>query len=306
MASQDGLVLVYGATGQQGGPVARRLLAAGRRTRVLTRDPDRAESLREAGAEIAVGDLGNPASLEAASEGVGRIFFHVPTVYDIDVGTAYGRNAIDAAVSAGIGLFVFDTSFPVASEPTDVAANEIRRELQAYLQRSGIPHIVIRPTFYIENYYLPVTAPEDIVRQGILRYPPLPRDMRVSWISLEDVGALAVEALSRPELAGSVFDVGGPEALTGDEVAERFAAILDRPVTYDPFSFDEYEQMLSTFLGKALGKGVTSQVRYYAKHPHLLAVSDMQTVLRELPVRLTTFERCIGRMPLFTPRQAGT
>ena len=306
MASQDGLVLVYGATGQQGGPVARRLLEEGRRIRILTRNPDHAESLREAGAEIAVGDLEHPESLQAASEGADKVFFHVPLGFEIDVGTTYGRNAIDAARSAGIGLFVLDTSFPVPSEPTDVVANEIRRVVQEYLQSSGIPYIVIRPTFYIENYAGPFTAPEDIVQQGILRYPPLPRDMRVSWVSLEDVGALAVEALKRPELAGSVFDVGGPEALTGDDIAERFGAILERPITYTPFSLEQYEQMVNGFLGEPIGTHVVRQLRYYEQHRHLLNVSDdMQRVLGELPVHLTTFERCISKMPLFTSEQAG-
>ena len=305
MAGENELILVYGATGAQGGPVARRLLEAGRRIRVLTRNPDHAEPLREAGAEIAVGELGDPASLEAASNGADKVFFHVPLGFDIDVGIAYGRNAIDAAISAGIGLFVYDTSFPVPSEPTDVIANEIRREVQEYLQSNGISHIIIRPTFYIENYSGPFTAPEDIVQQGILRYPPLPRDMRVSWISVEDVGAFAVEALSRPDLAGSVFDVGGPEALTGDDIAERFAAILDRPINYTPFSLEQYEQMVNSFLGEPIGTHVVRQLRYYEEQRHLLNVSDgMQTVLRELPVHLTTFERCISKMPLFTSEQA--
>ena len=305
MASENELILVYGATGQQGGPVARRLLEEGRRIRVLTRNADHAESLSEAGAEIAVGDLEDPASLEAAGKGANKVFFHVPLGFEIDVGVAYGRNAIDAAASAGIELFVFDTSFPVPSEPTDVVANEIRRLVQEYLQSSGIPHIIIRPTFYIENYSGPFTAPEDIVQQGILRYPPLPRDMRVSWISLEDVGALAVEALKRPELAGSVFNVGGPEALTGDEIAERFAAILDRPINYTPFSLEQYEQMVNGFLGEPIGTHVVRQLSYYEQHRHLLNVSDdMQRVLGELPVHLTPFERCISKMPLFTAGQS--
>ena len=263
--------------------------------------------MREVGAEIALGDLGDLASLEAASNSVDKVFFHVPLGFDLDVGVAYGRNAIDAALSAGIELFVYDTSFPVPSEPTDIVVTEIRREVQTYLQSSGIAHIIIRPTFYTENYSGPFTAPGDIIQQGILRYPPLPyRDTRISWVSMEDVGALAVEALSRPELAGSVFDVGGPEALTGYEIAERFAALLERPVDYTPFSLDHYEQMVNTFLGEPIGTHLAKQLRYYAEHPHLLNVSkDMQTVLRELPVHLTTFERCISKMPLFTSEQAG-
>ena len=174
MESQDGLVLVYGATGQQGGPVARQLLAAGRRTRVLTRHPEKAEPLGEAGAEVALGDLGEPASLEAASDGVEAVFFHSPLEFNTDVGIRYGRNAIDAAVSAGVALFVFDTSFPVPSSLTGVAANDIRYELEAYLKRSGIPSIVIRPPFYTENFSYPFAAPADTVHRGMLRYPPCP------------------------------------------------------------------------------------------------------------------------------------
>ena len=297
MAGQDGVVLVYGGTGQQGGPVARQLLDAGRRTRVLTRNPVRAESLREAGAEIAVGDLGDPASLLAASEGVEAVFFHSPLEFNTDVGITYGRNAIDAAGSAEISLFVFDTSFPVPSSPTGVAANDIRYELEAYLKNSGIPNIIIRPPFYTENFSYPFAAPADVVHQGVLRYPPLPSEVRVSWITMEDVGSLAVEALSRPELAGSVFDVGGPEALTGDDVAERFAAILDRRVKYNPFTFDQYEQILNAAMGEPIGTEVTNQLRYYAENPDLLSVSDMGPVLEKLPAHLTTLSQWAATVP---------
>jgi NAD(P)H dehydrogenase (quinone) len=297
MASQDGVVLVYGGTGQQGGPVAQQLLQAGRHTRVLTRNAARARLLRVAGAEIAVGDLGEPASLEAASEGVEAVFFHSPLEFDTDVGITYGRNAIDAAGSAGISLFVFDTSFPVPSSLTGVAAHDIRYELEAYLKRSGIPNIIIRPPFYTENFSYPFAAPVDVVHQGVLRYPPLPSEVRVSWITMEDVGSLAVEALSRPELAGSVFDVGGPEALTGDDVAERLAAILDRPVTYNPFTFDQYEQILNAAMGEPIGTEVTNQIRYYSENPDLLSVSDMGPVLEKLPVRLTTLDQWAGTVP---------
>lgn len=297
MASQDGMVLVYGGTGQQGGPVAQQLLQAGRRTRVLTRNAARARLLREAGAEIAVGDLGDPASLEAASEGVEAVFFHSPLEFNTDVGVTYGRNAIDAAGSAGINFFVFDTSFPVPSSLTGVAANDIRYELQAYLNRSAIPNIIIRPPFYTENFSYPFAAPVDVVHHGVLRYPPLPSEVRVSWITMEDMGSLAVEALSRPELAGSVFDVGGPEALTGEDVAERLAAILERPVTYNPFSFDQYEQILNAAMGEPIGTEVTNQIRYYSENPDLLSVSDMGPVLEKLPVRLTPLDQWASTVP---------
>ena len=114
---------------------------------------------------------------------------------------------------------------------------------------------------------------------------------------MEEVGSLAVEALGRPELAGSVFDVGGPEALTGDDVAERLAAVLGRPVTYEPFSFDEYERTLNAVMGEPVGTEVTNQLRYYSENPGLLSVPDMRPVLEKLPVRLGTFEQWASNVP---------
>src|SRR5215207_8478069 len=73
---QGTVVLVTGATGMQGGAVARRLLAAGRRVRALARSPkgSAAQALARAGAEVVKGDLDDPPSLARALEGAGGVF----------------------------------------------------------------------------------------------------------------------------------------------------------------------------------------------------------------------------------------
>ena len=65
MSTQGKKYFVTGATGQQGGAVARRLLDKGQQIRVLTRNPDKAAALKERGAEVAVGDLADSISLDA-------------------------------------------------------------------------------------------------------------------------------------------------------------------------------------------------------------------------------------------------
>jgi uncharacterized protein YbjT (DUF2867 family) len=76
MNDEDGLLLVTGATGRQGGAVARHLLAQGRKLRALVRDPNSgaAKMLAGQGLEVARGDLENPASLESATRGVQGVY----------------------------------------------------------------------------------------------------------------------------------------------------------------------------------------------------------------------------------------
>jgi nucleoside-diphosphate-sugar epimerase len=85
-------ILVYGAAGTRGGPVARQLLAAGHPVRVLSRNPAQAAAWRQRGAEAVVGDLADRPSLDAANVGTDAVFFHLPVIYDVDRAMAYVRS----------------------------------------------------------------------------------------------------------------------------------------------------------------------------------------------------------------------
>jgi uncharacterized protein YbjT (DUF2867 family) len=255
----DRKVLVYGATGAQGSPVVEQLLDAGWSVRALTRDADRALHWAERGAEIAVADLGEPETLAAAHEGVDSVVLQLPLQYDFALHEAYGRNAIDAARAAGVQLLVFNTSAHVIPG-VDVHIYDVRQEVVDYLQASGVPNIVLRPTFYMEILLGPWIQP-GIVNDGVVAFP-LPADFPMSWVSAGEMGAFAVAALDRRDLAGKTFDIGGPEALTGDEIARHFSELLQRDVAYLSIPPDDYEQALSPIFGPTVAFEVASQVRY--------------------------------------------
>lgn len=258
MSMESGTVLVYGATGTQGSPVAEQLLTAGRRVRVLTRDRNRAAVLADRGAEVAVGDLGDPESLEAVHRGVDRVVLHLPLQYDFGLHETYGRNAIDAARAADVAMLVFNTSAHVLPD-TEVTVYRVRQLVVDYLRASGVPSVVLQPTFYMDNLLGPWIKP-GIVNEGMLAFP-LPADFPMSWISSQEAGAYAVAALERADLAGSTFDIGGPEGLTGDAMAACFTAALGRPVTYVGIAPDVYEQALVPLFGPAVAFEVAQQVR---------------------------------------------
>jgi len=232
-------ILVYGATGTQGTPVVEQLLAHGRHTRVVTRDKTRAAHWAARGADVAVADLGDAGSLAVANHGVDGVVLQLPLQYDFELHETFGRNAVDAAKAAGVKLMVFNTSAHVIPGE-NVRAYEARQEVVGYLHASGIPSIVLRPTFYYEILLGPWIRPA-IVDSGLVAFP-LPAQFPMSWVSAAEMAAYAVAALDRPDLTGGEFNVGGPEALTGEEIAARFADVTGRVVTYAPIDPVDYER----------------------------------------------------------------
>ncbi|SNS01416.1 SDR family oxidoreductase [Blastococcus mobilis] len=251
-------MLVYGSTGTQGTPVVQKLLDTGTRVRAVTRDAARAEHWKVRGAEIAVADLQHPDTLAAANKGISQVVLQLPLQYDFALHETYGRNAVDAARAAGVELTVFNTSAHVLQD-TDVHAYQARQEVIDYLQSSAVPNIVLRPTFYMEILLGPWIRP-GIVEHGVVAFP-LPAEFPMSWVSAGEMAAYGVSALGRPELAGSTFDIGGPEALSGNDIARCFSEVLGKEVSYAAIAPDDYERALAPVFGPTVAFEVASQVR---------------------------------------------
>lgn len=287
-------VLVYGATGAQGNAVTRHLLQRGRAVLALARNEQEAAQLRQQGAEVVIGDFENNESLKRASEGAQRAFLVIPQGLDTKTVRLYGRRAVEAAKETGVELLVFNTSTRIPQEVTDVDAFEEKRELEGYLRESGVPFVSLRPTFYMGNFSGPWTKP-GIVNDGVVAYP-IPKDLKASWISWEDMAELVVEALERPDLAGQAFEVGGPEALDGDDIETRFSQVLNRRIKYVMVPHDAFEEQLSAALGAQTGRAVTNMYRWMVgREDTLLFTTDTEHLERTFGVDLTPFATWIRR-----------
>lgn len=291
MEQEDGKkkVLVYGVNGVQGGAVARRLLGAGHAVRGLVRDERGADALRGERVEPAFGDLSDPKSLREATEGCDAVFLVLPLEYDREKVLAWTANAIDAAKEAGMQRLVFNTSGRVPPEPTDVAAFEVKREAEAYLEESAVPHVVLRPPLYMENFEAPWVA-SAIAGVGVVAYP-IPRHVKVSWLSVNDMADLCAEALFWPELSSIALDVGGPEALDGEGVAAAFSRALDREVRYQAIPPDEFEAGLRT-VGEAAAADIAAVYRWMAENEDSrLFVSDPEEIRERFQTELMDLEK---------------
>jgi uncharacterized protein YbjT (DUF2867 family) len=232
-----GVVLVVGATGQQGGAVARHLLAAGWPVRALTRDPGKpaARALADQGAQVVAGDLGDADSLREALADTDAVFCvtqFFTAGYEGEV--AQGRLMVDLAAQAGIGHFVF-SSVGSADKNTGIPHFDSKYEIERHLAQSAVPYTVLRPVFLMENW----EARRQEIANGLL-VTPLSPERPVQQVSVEDIGAFTLLALSRPDQwKGRSVDLAGDE-LSMAQCADTFARVLQSPVEVRRISWEDF------------------------------------------------------------------
>lgn len=148
----NNLVLVFGATGRQGGAVTRHLRRQGWGVRALTRSANspRAAALRGAGVEVVVGDLSDPESIAAAMRGCYGVFsvqnyWEHGLVHEV----AQGKRVVDQARHAGVQHFVF-ASVARCREAGIPPYLATKGEVERYVEASGLPYTHIRPGFLMD------------------------------------------------------------------------------------------------------------------------------------------------------------
>src|SRR5712691_6952160 len=194
-------IAVAGATGQQGGAVARRMLAEGWRVRALTRDCSRpqAQELASLGAEVVPGDMEQRAELEAAFKGADAVFsvqnYWLPGVgYDGEV--RQGKLVVDAAKAAGIQHFVY-SSVGAAHRGEGQKHFASKYVIEQYLQASGLPYTILRPVGFMDNNNSPWTRPA--ILNGSLPSIGLRPEKTMQMVAVADIAAFVALILAQPQ-----------------------------------------------------------------------------------------------------------
>jgi uncharacterized protein YbjT (DUF2867 family) len=224
-------VLVTGATGHQGGALARTLLEKGHRVRAFTRKPDSpaAQQLKQRGAEIAVGSLEDRTSLEPAMRGADAVFlmgtpFEAGEVAEV----RQGKVGVDAAKAAGVKHLVY-TSVGSADRSTGIPHFDSKYEIELYLRASGVPHTILAPVWFMENFISPWFLPA--LKDGKLAMP-LPPTRSLQMIALENIGRLAALAIEQPDaFLGKRIDLASDE-VTVPQVADTISRLSGQSVQY--------------------------------------------------------------------------
>ena len=238
MANQ-GTILVTGITGQQGGAVARELLARGFRVKGMTRKPDseKAKEFRELGAEIIRGDLDDPASLKGALKGIWGIFA-VQNTWEagVEKEEEQGKRIAKAAKEAGVQHYVY-SSVGSAHRNTGIPHFDNKWRVEETLRGLGFPsHTIIRAVFFMENLLSPWFKPG--IDQGQLMIGLKP-ETALQMIAVSDIGKYGLAAFEKhAELNGKEIDIAG-DALTMPETARIISEASGRKVSFVQLPIEE-------------------------------------------------------------------
>lgn len=226
-------MLVTGATGTLGTLTTRLLLETGHRVRAMTRMLSNADDLKKRGAFIVKGDLRDVDSLEFALRGVSIVVSATHSMLgkgedSLEIVDDEGiRSLIDAAKQAGVEHFIFTSVIGAALDhPIDFWQTKAR--VERYLRDSGLAYTIIRPTAFMEMHAYELIG--KLVEKGkrVMMFGG-GKNLR-NFVAAGDVAKLVVAAIDDQRMRGEIVEIGGPENLSSNNVAEVFGRISGKKV----------------------------------------------------------------------------
>ena len=274
------VILVAGATGTQGGAVARELVSRGYSVRGLTRSPDSEASmaLSALGVQMVRGNFDDPASLDTALDGAyGAFSVQQYRGVGVEGEISQSKAFADAAKRASIEHFVY-TSVVFARLGTGVPQFESKREIEDYVRSLDIPYSIVRPSGFMSN----LEGAREAANNGIYR-TPFPPEFAPYFIAPADIGRFVAEAFDHPnEWIGRELDIAG-EQMSYADLAATISRQLGTPVVYEQIPWDEYTATATPV--------AISRETWYLQNS---VVVDMDGLHREFPWLVSVEDYLIG------------
>lgn len=229
-------ILVTGATSKNGAAALRHLAGRGVALRAATREP---EQINQPDVTAVRFDWQDPATYDAALAGVSAAYVVIPEeMFD---GPDRAKMFVAKAAAAGVRRLV-----ALSARGVDAFPGHPLHGVETVVQASGLEWVVLRPNWFMQNFT------EGIFRANLfeaneIRCPG--GEAQISFVDVDDIGAVAAAALTGQVDAGTELDLTGREALTFGAVAKLFTEAFGREISYVPLAFDDPE------LGAKMGIG---------------------------------------------------
>lgn len=245
-------VLVFGATGQQGGSVTKALLKSGWRVRALVRNlhSDKALALQSYGVELVKGDLNDLQTIREAMNRAYGVFSVQPSsgqgaMYGVsdDDEVRYGIQIADIAVESGVHHLVYSSADAIRDTPTGMGHFDSKARIEKHVRALPINTTIIRPAAFMEMLLMPGFG----LDEGRFNFFMQP-EQSMQLLALEDLGIIVAAVFSEPEnFSGTTFAVASDD-VTGLDIETVFSEMAGRQINYSRFNNDVLEN--NSFLAK--------------------------------------------------------
>ena len=216
------MILITGATGNNGQELIRQLTAMGHRVRALVRKPAEAAKLG-GNIEVAPGDFDLPETLESALQGVEKAFLLTPVAEHF---VQWQKDFIEAAQRAKIKHLVkFSGMGAHARSASELL--KLHAEADEILRSSGVPFTILQPNSFHQNI---LSSANTIKAQGVFYWPL--KNASQSTVDVRDISAVAAKVFTSSGHQGKTYVITGPEALTFQQAAEKLSSVLGREIRY--------------------------------------------------------------------------
>jgi len=258
-------VLVIGATGQQGGSLARLLLQSKHKVYALTRNRNARSSaiqdLENSGANIVEGNLDDPDSLRQVVKNIESIFLMgTPFEDGIEGEIRRGKLVADIAKENKIEHLVY-SSVVNADKNTGIPHFESKYKVEQYIDNLGIPYTIIGPTFFMENLLDPRLG---ALQHGQLALPLSPSTI-LQQISVQNIAEFSAMVIESPErFLGKRIDIASDE-VTGQKTTEILSNVLGHEIKYSsiPAPNEDLARMFEWYEKVGTGIDITNLQQEY-------------------------------------------
>jgi uncharacterized protein YbjT (DUF2867 family) len=240
-------ILVTGAAGRVGAvgrTVTELLLKQGKAVRAMVRTEDeRAQALRDKGAEVVVGDLLDLDSMHRVIAGCETMYF------GMSISANYLAATVNTAVVAkhhGVKAFINMSQMTLSqmsvTETTASPQHKLQWLAEQALDWSGLPVVHVRPTVFLEGFFLMLTS-ESVANSNQIRLPF--GEGKTSPVSAEDVARVITALLANPQPhIGKVYHLTGPHSENMHFYAQEYSKVLGRTITYQDIPVEPWRDGL--------------------------------------------------------------
>ena len=290
------LVTVFGASGRMGQAQVRQLLLSGYQVRAITRKKGvfKDQNVTEVSA-----DYNDPESLDNAIEGADAVFYNKPSFEQVTKMIDFCAAVGAAAARADVRLIYQTAAYAPDDEIGQYNYDRVLATERA-LKQGGARTTIFRPVLFMDNT-LTKWATNDIIENDEFAYPHK-EGLQANWICLDDVAKFMIAALERDDLIGRAMVIGGPEVLTPQRIADILSGHLGRSINPKTLTPKEFAiRMADIFEGVSdIGREdyIAAMQGFYEYNnenkdnlnPFKV---DMEDVLEEIPIKLTTFSEWV-------------